>query len=216
VDYKKNLFYNKKELKTTKNCRKAHLSCFCLQVHMTTIKFKLSTALLFTSALLFFNSCRKYEDGPGISFRSADERVSGDWKIEEYTIDGEDQKYWKFSSYLTCTDGYNIFYDEYDIVDNWEWNMTYSGSWTQTETGTYRTINSTLSFDLCDDLYDYDSYTDKTTGTWKLNSDKTKIDISYTGSSGVESYNIIELRENRMKLEGRVDGELVKITFVKQ
>lgn len=47
--------------------------------------------LLFVSfALLFFISCGKYEDGPGISLRSKASRIDGSWKVEKYTEDGAD------------------------------------------------------------------------------------------------------------------------------
>lgn len=176
----------------------------------------LTATVLFTSVMILLNSCSKYEDGPGISLRSAEERVSGDWNVESYTIDGEDQKYWKNSDYLTCVDGFTIFYDEYDEVSTWDWTMNYGGNWTQDISGRYKYVNSTSSYDLCDDIYDYDFYNEKKSGTWKLNSDKTKIDITYNGSPGVETLNILELRETRMKLEGRIDGELHKITLIQK
>jgi len=44
--------------------------------------------------LLFLSTCFiagcKYEDGPGISFRSACARVTGEWVIESLTVDGAD------------------------------------------------------------------------------------------------------------------------------
>jgi hypothetical protein len=35
-------------------------------------------------------SCQKYEEGPSISFRSAEKRVFGGYHITEYTVDGVD------------------------------------------------------------------------------------------------------------------------------
>lgn len=34
--------------------------------------------------------CKKYEDGPGLSFRSKAARVSNTWEVESYTINGLD------------------------------------------------------------------------------------------------------------------------------
>ena len=48
--------------------------------------------------IIFFfnaNSCKKYDEGPWISFRSAEKRLIGEYKLTKCTIDGED-----VSSYL--------------------------------------------------------------------------------------------------------------------
>jgi hypothetical protein len=42
--------------------------------------------------------CKKYPDGPFISFRGKEARVIGDWEIESFLIDGNDSL-----SQLTCT-----------------------------------------------------------------------------------------------------------------
>ena len=39
---------------------------------------------------LFFTGCKKYEEGPLISFRSAETRIHGKWEIKEFTINGAD------------------------------------------------------------------------------------------------------------------------------
>ena len=50
-------------------------------------------AVLFVVLLL--GSCKKYDEGPWISFRSAEKRLIGEYKLTKCTIDGED-----VSSYL--------------------------------------------------------------------------------------------------------------------
>jgi len=37
-----------------------------------------------------FQGCKKYEEGPMISFKSRTERVSNTWKIDNYKINGSD------------------------------------------------------------------------------------------------------------------------------
>lgn len=39
---------------------------------------------------LIFSSCKKYEEGPGISLRTKKARVVGEWKMEKLFIDDED------------------------------------------------------------------------------------------------------------------------------
>lgn len=36
-------------------------------------------------------SCKKYEDGPGISFRSSDARLEGTWVLDQYLRNGQDE-----------------------------------------------------------------------------------------------------------------------------
>lgn len=42
--------------------------------------------------LITFSACKKYEEGPGISLRSKSSRLEGDWKAEEFYINGEKQE----------------------------------------------------------------------------------------------------------------------------
>ena len=41
-------------------------------------------------ALLFMASCSKFEDGPAISLRSKENRLTGKWKLIKWTEKGED------------------------------------------------------------------------------------------------------------------------------
>ena len=50
------------------------------------IKISLVILVLFSVS----TSCKKYTEGPMISFRSKKARVSGDWKIEQMTVNGSD------------------------------------------------------------------------------------------------------------------------------
>lgn len=46
--------------------------------------------LLGIITLTSIQSCKKYPEGPGISFRSKTERVSNTWKVDNYKINGSD------------------------------------------------------------------------------------------------------------------------------
>lgn len=182
---------------------------------MKKITFNWVAIFVITSVSIFFNSCSKYEEGPGISLRSADARVTGDWKVESYTINGVDQLNITYSDYLICADGDFVFYDGYDITDKFVVNMSSDGTWKQEWSYKTKNVDYDFSYDNCNDYYDYGNFTDFSNGTWKLNSDKTKLELTTSGTLGKETYDIIELREKRMKLEGRIDGELHKLIFVK-
>jgi hypothetical protein len=48
--------------------------------------------LLFLLVLIssFFNSCKKYDDGPFLTFRTADSRIVGTWDVEYIYVDNVD------------------------------------------------------------------------------------------------------------------------------
>jgi hypothetical protein len=54
-----------------------------------------------------FSSCGKYDDGPGISFRSKKARAVGVWVYEKVTVDGTDQdiSFWSDVKYEVMKDG---------------------------------------------------------------------------------------------------------------
>jgi hypothetical protein len=51
--------------------------------------YKRQTLILFFIAVSLI-SCSKYEDGPGISFRSAEKRLSGKWKVSQLLYNEKD------------------------------------------------------------------------------------------------------------------------------
>ena|SRR5688572_21650890 len=55
------------------------------------IKNRVIAFLLFSFlAGTIITSCKKYEDGPALSLATKKSRITGDWKIENITYDGED------------------------------------------------------------------------------------------------------------------------------
>lgn len=42
------------------------------------------------STMTLVHSCKKYEDGPAISLRSRTERISNQWKVDNYKVNGTD------------------------------------------------------------------------------------------------------------------------------
>lgn len=49
-----------------------------------------TTAIILFLLVITISSCKKYENGPSLSLRSKEERVSNTWKVESYTINGTD------------------------------------------------------------------------------------------------------------------------------
>lgn len=82
---------------------------------------KIATLLLL---ILVFTSCKKYPEGPSLSFRSKTARVSNTWKVEKVLMNGNDVT----SAFL------DISYTEtYDKDGNYSYNSTQgngAGKWT--------------------------------------------------------------------------------------
>jgi hypothetical protein len=93
-------------------------------------KYFLISLILFFS--IFFEGCKKYEEGPLVSFRFRTTRISGKWRIESFTADGTDsmsciyryhlQGVWMLNDHIsrpyftitTDTYSYNGEYTTYD------------------------------------------------------------------------------------------------------
>ncbi len=53
-------------------------------------KFTFLLTLMALVAISGLQSCKKYSNGPGLSFVSRAERVSNEWKVDNYKINGAD------------------------------------------------------------------------------------------------------------------------------
>jgi hypothetical protein len=70
--------------------------------------------IIYSILITLFISCKRYEEGPLISFRSANHRIAGNWRVESFTANGIDsmaylQRYhldglWHFAPYDTYSD----------------------------------------------------------------------------------------------------------------
>lgn len=58
---------------------------------MKTYIFKFCTLLLL---IVFLISCKKYDEGPWISFNSKDKRLIGTWEVEKFTVNGYDSTHY--------------------------------------------------------------------------------------------------------------------------
>ena len=52
------------------------------------MKVRIFQAVIFITTAFF--SCKKYPDGPSLSFRSPTQRLIGKWELKEYRVDGVD------------------------------------------------------------------------------------------------------------------------------
>ncbi len=86
-------------------------------------KIKKISLIIMLVALLapFIQSCKKYPDGPLISFRSRTERVANTWKIDNYQKNGND--------YTSLMAGYTETYSK-DGNYSYSWgSLAGTGNW---------------------------------------------------------------------------------------
>ena len=58
---------------------------------------------------ILFSGCRKYEEGPLISFRSVVHRIEGNWQVTEYISNGIDSLQY-YNDSISC---------KMEIIFNW-------------------------------------------------------------------------------------------------
>ena len=69
-------------------------------------------------ALSLFSACKKYPDGPRISFETRTARVSNVWKMEQVTVNGSDVT----STYTSIN-----YTETYDKSGNYSYNSSFGG-----------------------------------------------------------------------------------------
>tara|TARA_B100000900_G_scaffold388210_1_gene380049 strand:- start:708 stop:1160 length:453 start_codon:yes stop_codon:yes gene_type:complete len=113
-------------------------------------------SLLFLAAaavtVLNFQSCGKYEDGPGFSLRSKKARITGEWELVK--INGQSPT--QYSGFDTYEEKWELESDgDLSVTTNYSFSTyygySYSGSYTQT-------------------------------GEWEFSSDKEDLEITIDGS----------------------------------
>jgi hypothetical protein len=105
-------------------------------------------AFIFLSCILFFSECKKYPEGPYLSFRSKKERIANTWKIGALIISDVDST----SYYTNLLKDYTIsmskggaytisYYVTLPVIGNL--SNTESGNWTLSSDKKTITINPT-------------------------------------------------------------------------
>lgn len=64
-----------------------------------------NSVAFFIVLTIIITTCKKYEEGPLISFRTANSRISGIWELESFIVDGIDSSATMKSQVGECTYG---------------------------------------------------------------------------------------------------------------
>jgi hypothetical protein len=160
--------------------------------------------------------CKKYEDGPGLSLRTKKARATAEWIVKTWTSNGVDWLNSKYDSDITCSGGGNVYYTDGYTTTRLIWNFKENGDIASEDIWVDKSLDYDLSYSLCDDYYTTKNYTDLDKGTWQFTSNKEQLEIKFFSNPITMIFDIKELREKEMKLEGIVDGEIVRITLSKK
>ena len=176
---------------------------------------KNTLALLFiVFGLITFTGCSKYEEGPGISLRTKKSRVVGEWQVTTFKINGADYLNQTYSDVFNCSSGSSFTYTNTGNIQT-DWTFSKDGSSTIVVNTASHVIDYVSSDAQCTAVYTDSNDSTSDTSTWEFASDKE--DLKFTYSDGTsETWNIIELRENEMKLK-LIDGtDIIEVTLEKK
>lgn len=87
-----------------------------------------NTLLTMILVLLGLCSCKKYEEGPALSFRSPETRLCRTWQVTNVVINGSPQTIegpavWEFRNNEVCTRTTRDPYTQQDITVNGQWSF---------------------------------------------------------------------------------------------
>ncbi len=83
---------------------------------------KVSILLLICGTL--FSSCSKYDQGPGLSFRSKSARVTNHWKVQKVLWEGDDvTELLEGQTYEFKEDNTYAIYDNDIVSENGKWSL---------------------------------------------------------------------------------------------
>ncbi len=80
---------------------------------------------LIIGLFMLLMACHKYENGPFISFRSVKNRVIGNWKLVEYSVNGENQ----LDSLVGDEDYLWEFKEDYTLIRDRGGDQPVNGVW---------------------------------------------------------------------------------------
>ena len=143
--------------------------------------------------LLTMSGCKKYPEGPGLSFRSKKARLCQDWKLEQYIYDGND-----YTDHL------------FQTFDTYEMNISKNGSmylFTSTymqSNGTTHTVQVNGTWEFSDDK--------RTLYFWESSTVDNQQSQPIAG--GVRhTYQILKLYEKEFAIQENLDGHTNKYYF---
>jgi len=151
---------------------------------------KITYLLILLSSYTFINSCSPYEDGPKISLRSKQLRITGTWNADSYTRSGENVL--------------NIVYGSLVISTDFEFVINDNGEYTQKYVITTSTGSSSYSV------------TNEFKGKWQFNADKTQLLLQDEGDTESIAWDILQLKNSELHINAVLQVGEEDIHFIKK
>jgi len=181
--------------------------------------------VVFAGLSILFSAC-KYEEGPGISFRAKRDRISNEWKVTGYAVDGTEDAALK-KSFTSAGDSI-VLYFVMGRTNFYTFNMDYADGYSSPTKEKVLTMNPKDDRTYRDILANFDANnvlykTIKQAGKWSFNDKSRKVsfganemnDLSQSESNPTTAVNadIIMLKNDMLKLEFSIAGKKHRITF---
>lgn len=168
---------------------------------------------LVMSQFIFTAGCKKYDEGPAFSLQSKKARIEGSWNVASYTENGVDGLKYEEEETIICKSGKEL---KAIISGTMQMKLTFEKdgdfefvteySWTEPDfLATY--YNCVLK-------YITEKETETYGGEWDFSSDKEKLILSYKDGY-TETWDIVELKNNEIKLKSIEDGVRYELTLRK-
>ena len=170
-------------------------------------------ALLILLILLLaaLSSCKKYEDGPGITVRTAQHRVVNNWHVTNFVINNESQMYASSPEDIMTNCGYPVSCAFTINTPLFKWNFTDS-KFSAVQDIHMKLPDYTATYNNCVAGYIESDTTLSYVGSWSFTEKKQMLQMNFDDGT-VWHFTITELRERIMKLSGYVGTDLYEITF---
>jgi len=165
-------------------------------------------ALLAMTYSILLSSCKKYDEGPRISFLSKKYRIEGKWKASSVILNNQEIMGYSFTlnKYnVTCTSGAKFQMYDYQRLVSFEFNFKKDDNLSISSKTLIKEIDGTKSYLKCDKYY-LQEWESNYNENYYWEFDKKKENVITVDKSGYnQTYEILELREKRIKLK-RVEG----------
>jgi hypothetical protein len=184
------------------------------------MEIKITLLLCIIFGTLIFNSCKKYPDGPLLSLRSKQHRMVDKWEVTSYSCNGDTLR----NLIVEDTSGYMnscsmFFYYTYKLrVKPAKFYLSNVGDFNMDESTVITDLDYNATQSNCAvKMITYVIIRSYSNGTWKFADDKKQVKIVYSRGWVADSatYDILELKEKKMKWKGTNSGNSEEITFAK-
>jgi len=155
---------------------------------------------------MVFTAC-KYEEGPGISFRSKRDRIANEWKVEKFIYGGQDVTNTVNDTFFsTVISMYRTGFYGVNVIDK-NGNTTHAKKWTGAYSGPYNKYQISRPAPI---------RIMNTGGKWSFDYRHDKIQIFPELSTGADSFNVrgamnwgvIMMKEKQLKVIGKDLGSI--------